>query len=276
MGTNVRISEITSKDNPKLKQARSLRQRSHRQARGLFLVEGIRHVGEAAASGERVQLNSIFYSPELLTSDFALNLIQQQSSLGIPCYSLPEKIFTSLAEKENPQGIIAVAQVQESCLEDLRPANFKWGVALVAPQDPGNIGTILRTIDAVGACGLLLLDNSADPYQSGAVRSSMGAIFWKLVVMASFSEFVAWAVRHQYSIYGTSARGSQDYREVKQYQSPLLLLMGSEREGLSEEQSAICQHLIRLPMQGRVSSLNLAVATGVFLYDVYTKIAGVS
>jgi RNA methyltransferase, TrmH family len=275
MGTCVRISEITSKDNPKLKQARSLRQRSQRQAAGLFLVEGIRHVGEAAAAaGERVHLSSIFFSPDLLTSDYALNLIQQQANLGVPCYSLPEKIFATLAEKENPQGIVAVVQMEKTSLPALTPANFPWAVALVAPQDPGNIGAVLRTIDAVGASGLLLLENSADPYQPGAVRASMGALFWYPVVTASFVEFAAWASRHQYTVYGTSAHGSKDFRELDRYQSPLVLLMGSEREGLSQEQSAACQQLVRLPMQGRVSSLNLAVATGVFLYDVYSKISG--
>lgn len=273
MGAFVRISEITSKDNPKLKQARSLRQRSQRQATGLFLVEGIRHVGEAAAAAnQRIQLSSIFFAPDLLTSQFALELIEQQASQGVPCYAVSEKVFSTLAEKENPQGIIAVARAQETLLADLHPGNFRWGTALVAPQDPGNIGAVLRTIDAVGAGGLILLDNSADPYQSGSVRASMGSIFWYPVALAPFAEFAAWATRHQYAVYGTSARGSLDFRDIETYPVPLILLMGSEREGLTEEQVSICQQLVRLPMEGRVSSLNLAVATGVFLYDIYNKL----
>jgi RNA methyltransferase, TrmH family len=273
MGAGVRIETLTSKDNPKIKQARSLRQRSQRQASGLFLVEGIHHVGEAAeaAAAGRVRLESIFFSPDLLTSEFALRLVEEQSRRGAACYSLPEKVFETLAEKENPQGIAAVVHKPQANLEDLTPQNFAWGTALVAPQDPGNIGTILRTIDAVGASGLILLESSADPFQPGAVRASMGALFWYPVVQASFIEFAAWAARHAYSVYGTSARGSLDYREVQRYFSPLVLLMGSEREGLSEEQMQACSLLLRLPMHGHVSSLNLAVAAGVFLYDIYAK-----
>jgi RNA methyltransferase, TrmH family len=278
VGAGVRIETITSKDNPRVKQARSLRQRSNRQAAGLFLVEGIRHVGEAAAAAAagRGRIESIFFSPDLLNSEFALNLVEEQARQGVGCFSVPEKVFVTLAEKDNPQGIVAVVQAQQVRLEDLHPGNFPWGVALVAPQDPGNIGTILRTIDAVGASGLLLLENSADPYLPGAVRASMGSLFWYPLVRASFAGFSAWARQNEYFVYGTSARGSQDYRDVKEYASPRVLLMGSEREGLSEEQMGACNQLLRLPMQGRVSSLNLAVATGVFLFDMHAKPAEIS
>src|SRR5690606_31870596 len=114
---------------------------------------------------------------------------------------------------------------------DLVPESFPWGVALVAPQDPGNVGSILRTIDAVGASGLLLLDSSVDLYHPGAVRASMGAIFWLPVVHATFDEFAAWSRRNGYHIFGTSAHGARDYREVTDYPRPCILLLGSEREG---------------------------------------------
>ena len=144
-------------------------------------------------------------------------------------------------------------------------------MALVAPQDPGNIGAILRTIDAVGASGLLLLGSSADPYHPNAVRASMGAIFWYPTACASFGEFARWAKGAGYSVIGTSAHGSQDYRVEGAYTKPVILLMGSEREGLTDEHKAACDLLVRMPMQGRVSSLNLAVATGVMLYTLLEK-----
>jgi TrmH family RNA methyltransferase len=153
-------------------------------------------------------------------------------------------------------------------LSGLTPRSFPWGVALVEPQDPGNVGTILRTIDAVGASGLILLEDSVDPYHATAVRASMGVLFWHPVVTASFVEFVGWARNGGYHVYGTSAHAERDYREVELYRRPLILLMGSEREGLLDEQAAICEQLVRLPMTGRVTSLNLAVATGVMLYEV--------
>lgn len=255
---------ITSRSNPKIKQIRALQQRKARQETGLFLVEGIRHVGEAVESG--ASLDSICYAPELLESEFARRLVEAQAERGLPVYAVTPEVFDSLASKENPQGILAVARQPDTRLSRLTPQIFPWGVALVSPQDPGNVGAILRTIDAVGASGLLLLDSSVDVFHPASVRASMGALFRHSIACASFGEFTAWARPHGYHIYGTSAHGSLDYREVREYSRPRILLMGSEREGLTEEQAAACEQLIRLPMLGRATSLNLAVATGVFLY----------
>lgn len=266
------MSLISSPNNPKIKLARHLRQRKYRQETGLTLVEGIHHVGqavEAAASPQaRLEVVTIIYAPDLLTSEYATRLIEQQSRLGVPCLPVSRSVFEHIAEKENPQGILALVRPQQPSLEQLSPENFPWGVALVAAQDPGNIGTILRTIDAVSASGLLLLDACADPYHPGAVRASMGAIFWYPVVQTSFSEFLTWSEGNNYHLYGTSAHGSTDYRQISRYQRPAILLLGSERQGLTDEQIARCHHLVRLPMRGRVSSLNLAVAAGVLLYEM--------
>ena len=255
---------ISSRSNPKIKQARALWQRKARQSTRLFLVEGIRHVGEAVESG--VSLEGIYYAPELLDSPFARNLVEEQSRLGVPCYATTTEVFASLADKDNPQGILAVAHQFDRCLDELTAGNFRWGVALVAPQDPGNLGAILRTIDAVGASGLLLLDSSVDLYHPGTVRASMGTIFWIPVVNASFAEFSGWARCQGYHVYGTSAHGDVDYRQVEMYQPPRILLMGSERQGLTPDQASVCDQMIRLPMRGRATSLNLAIATGVMLY----------
>ncbi len=236
----------------------------------MFLVEGIRHVGEAVESGASIE--AIYYAPDLLRSDFALSLIRKQSEAGIDCLAVSKEVFDSLADKENPQGILAVVRQPERSLGDLSPDNFSWGVALVAPQDPGNLGTILRTIDAVGASGLLLLDSSVDLYHPNAVRASMGALFWHPVVQASFVDFTQWARRYHYHIYGTSAHGNLSYRQVDSYRYPSILLMGSEREGLTPEQAAQCECLIRLPLLGRATSLNLAVATGIMLYAMLEKL----
>jgi TrmH family RNA methyltransferase len=267
------MATLVSRNNPKIRQFRQLMaQRKERDASGLFAVEGIRHVGEAIEARSRVAY--IFYAPELLTSDFALRLIDEQARSGIPCLAVDAETFTSLAEKEHPQGILAAVHQPRLALSDLTPQNFKWGIALVAPQDPGNIGTILRTVDAVGAGGLLLLDDPssgqycADPYHPSAVRASMGAIFWYPLVEAKFSEFVTWAKRQHYKIYGTSAHANQDYRKIERFEQPLVLLMGSEREGLTPFQSAVCDVVLGIPMHGRVSSLNLAVAAGIMLYHI--------
>jgi TrmH family RNA methyltransferase len=264
------MSTITSHSNPKVKQARALRQRKQREATGLFLVEGLFHIGEALAA--QAAIDSIFYAPDLSDSDFARQLIDRAMAAGITCYETTAEVFASLAEKENPQGVLAVVRQRRAALADLTPQNFPWGVAVVSPQDPGNAGTILRTIDAVGASGLILLDSSVDPYHPTAVRASLGSIFWYPVVSASFNEWSQWAKRQGYRIYGTSSKGSVDYKDVIAYEQPLFVLLGSEREGLSPEQAAACDQFIRLPMRGHASSLNLAVAAGVVLYAVLEKL----
>jgi len=266
-----------SRNNPKIKQIRQLlAHRKERESTGLFAVEGIHHVGEAIESHARVEY--LCYAPDLLDSEFARQLIHDQEIKRTPCLAVDADTFTGLSGKENPQGLIAVVNQTALKLDELSPKTLAWGVALVAPQDPGNIGTILRTIDAVGASGLLLLDDPAndqycaDPYHPSSVRASMGAIFWCPIVKAKFPDFVQWAKGHRYKIYGTSAHASLDYRQVKNVRQPLIVLMGSEREGLTPSQTAVCDVMLTMPMRGRVSSLNLATATGVMLYSILDKL----
>lgn len=261
---------ITSRSNPKIKQIRALRQRKIRQESQLFLVEGIRHVGEAVEAGAHVE--AIYYAPDQLRSEYALQLIEAQQGAGVLCYPVSAEVFESLADKDNPQGILAVAHQPKRSLADLSANNFPWGVALISPQDPGNLGTILRTIDAVGASGLLLLDSNLDIYHPGVVRASMGALFWYPVIEASFDEFAVWSRKYPYHVYGTSAHAQIDYRSIK-YQAPYILLLGSEREGLSQAHMAICDEVISLPMRGRATSLNLGVAAGVMLYTMLPQVS---
>ncbi len=253
---------ITSPSNPLIKKARALRQKKVRDESGLFLVEGILHVGEAAEAGWGI--HTLLYCPGRLRSVFGQELIDRLAARNIHCAQISEAAFESFAEKENPQGLAAIVQQRPLALQDF--PLFSLAVALVAPQDPGNIGSIFRTLDAVGADGLFLLDGGADPYQPACVRASMGTIFWKPFIQAGFSEFAAWAGQSGFRVIGASAHAPAGLTEIKRDERPTILLLGSEQKGLSPEQTAICHDLFSLPMRGRVSSLNLAVAAGVFLY----------
>jgi TrmH family RNA methyltransferase len=266
------MDQITSRSNAKIKSARALRQRKYRDETGSFLVEGIHHVGAAVEAN--AHLEAIFYAPDVLQSQFANELVEGASIKGTPCYPTTAEVFASLSGKENPQGIIAILRQPKGKLIDLKPPNFSWGVACISPQDPGNVGAILRTIDAVGADGLILIDGGVDAYHPTAVRASMGALFRHPVVTTIFSEFVLWGTDYGYHIYGSSARGDLDYQQVTDFARPAILLLGSERQGLTKEQANICEQLIRLPMKGDVTSLNLAVAAGVLLYGMLEKIEG--
>ena len=255
-------SLITSLTNPLIKKARSLRQRKARAETGLFIAEGLHHVGEALEAGW--EFDSILYSPDVLTSDFGRDLISRVTPAAQP---VSAQVMESLADKDNPQGILAVVHQKLMRLDDLD--SVRIGAAVVSPQDSGNIGTILRTLDAVGADALFLLDGGVDPYYPTAVRASMGTIFWKPIIQTSFDEFMDWSRRGGYQRIATSAHSKQNYHELKP-NTPWILVLGSEQKGLSMEHIKACDVSVSLPMRGRASSLNLAVAAGILLYQFAT------
>jgi RNA methyltransferase, TrmH family len=223
-------------------------------------------VGEAIEAGWRVE--TILYAPEHLSSDYAQKLLEEAERRKIRCAALSPELFGSIAEKDNPQGILAVVGKRHLTLEELDKEQFRFGVALVSPQDPGNVGTILRTIDAAGADGLFLLDGGVDPTHPSCVRASMGTIFWKPFVQISFDQFRSWARESGFQLVGSSAHAQEDHRGFKRGSQPTILILGSEQKGLSQEQLNACDLNVRLPMLGRASSLNLAVAAGILLYSM--------
>lgn len=253
---------ITSLSNPLVKNIRALHHRKARAASGLFLVEGIHHVGSALEA--KWGIDTLLYAPDLLTSDFAQSLLEDALRTDITLQPVSAKVMESLTEKDNPQGILATVRQRSVGLEDLHA--LRCGVALVSPQDPGNVGTILRTLDAVGADALFILEGGVELYHPTCVRASMGTLFWKPVVQASFDEFFRWVKKREIQLIGTSAHAKNDYRNLRMGDSSWILLMGSEQKGLSPEQTDACDMTISLPMRGKVGSLNLAVATGILLY----------
>jgi TrmH family RNA methyltransferase len=253
---------LTSLNNPLIKGIRALKRRKGRTESDSFLVEGLHHVGSALEAEWEVE--ALLYAPELLSGDFAHTLLDAARHSGIPPQPVSAKVMESLAEKDNPQGILAAVKQRSLAFEDL--PEIRSGVALVSPQDPGNVGTILRTIDAVGVDTLFLLEGGVDLYHPTCVRASMGTVFWKPVVRASFGEFIDWAKAGNFQVVGTSAHAKMDYREISLGGSPWILLLGSEQKGLSDEQLAACSVTLSMPMRGTVSSLNLSVAAGILLY----------
>lgn len=263
---------ITSTSNPTIKHIRSLRSRKAREQHGQCFVEGIRLVAEAIATG--MQPDILVVAPDLLTSDFAWRLVQEQQHAGVDICETSAAVFRNLSLKEGPQGIGAVLRQRWETLEHINPhtppPSHLW-VALDSVQDPGNLGTILRTCDAVGCAGVVLLGSTTDPYDPAAVRGSMGALFAQRLARATFEQFIAWKQQHHLYLVGTSDAAATTYRNAR-YTLPLALLMGSEREGLSSVQQALCDVVVRIPMVGRSDSLNLAVATGVLLYEVFAQV----
>lgn len=260
---NMKRPLITSTSNPLIKQVRALRQKKARRENKQFLVEGIHHVGEVIEAGWDVE--TVLYAPDKLTSSFAHDLI---SRLNITTQPVTPQVMESLADKDNPQGILAVVRQKKMKLSNVKLTGS--AVALVSIQDPGNLGTILRTMDAVGMDTLFLLDGGVELYHSTVVRASMGTLFWKTIIQTSFDEFHEWARNEQYQLIGTSARAESVYHQFSP-SVPWVLLLGNEQKGLSAEHLEACDVKVSLPMTGRVSSLNLSVAAGVLLYQYMEK-----
>jgi len=259
---------ITSTANPHIKEIRKLRDRKERQQSGLFFMEGLRIVGEAL--DHHAMIEQMLVAPDLLTSDFGQTTVERARKMGISILQVSEEVFRSLAQKDGPQGLAAVARQKWTQLGDMDARKGTTWVALDEIADPGNLGTILRTHDAVHGEGVILLDQSTDPYDPSAVRASMGALFSQRLVKASLEEFSHWKTTCAMPLFGTSDRGPTDYQSVV-YPTPMVLLMGSERQGLDEVHLRLCDDVVRIPMAGSSDSLNLAVATGVVLYEIFNQ-----
>ena len=259
---------ITSTANERIRRIRSLRQRKFRDREGACFVEGLRATGEAVQL--EAEIETLVVAPELLVSDFGATLVRQVRERGIEVIELSKSVFERLSERDTPQGIGAVVRQRWEHLHDLPLEDGDCWVALDAVADPGNAGAVLRSCDAVGSPGVIFLDATVDPYSPAAVRASTGTIFSRRVVRASFEELVAWTHERGGTLAGASGAAAQHFREAD-YGRATVLLMGSEREGLSEEQAARCDRLVSIPMAGRADSLNLAVAAGVLLYEIVER-----
>lgn len=259
---------ITSKSNYQIKQIRKLRNRKQRRQNGLFYIEGLHIVAEAIH--QNAKLDVIIVAPEILVSDFGWQMVRSQCEHGVAVLEVSKDVFKHISLKDRPQGVAAVVKQLWIPLEEARITTDATWVVLDSIQDPGNLGTIIRTQDAVGGVGVILLDHATDPFDPTAVRASMGAIFTQQLVKTSFDEFASWKRSHAQPLIGTSDGAQVDYQAVT-YPSSLLLLMGSERQGLQECHIQLCDELVSIPMIGRSDSLNLAVATAIVLYEIFNQ-----
>lgn len=269
----MKVKRITSRSNSTVKDIRKLLNRKGRSQQQRYLLEGIRIVGTALE--QKAPVTTLLFSPALLTSDFGKELVSDYGNRVGEVLEVSADVFSSFAQKEHPQGIAAVVQAKYAVIDDLEMQQDDVWVALDTIRDPGNLGTILRTLDAVGGCGVILLDDCVDEFDPTAVRASMGAIFTQGMIHATSEEFADWKTKQSMKIVGTSDhQGTYHYREL-QYTTPLVLLMGSERAGLPSELIDLCDEMVFIPMFGSCDSLNLAVATGIVLSEISYQLKGV-
>ena len=257
--------EITSFSNDTVKRLRSLRDKKARRADGLFLAEGLRILAEARDMGLLPEI--IAYSDKGQFHPLAADIIAGCEAAGGDALETTPDILAKMSGKDNPGLILGAYRQPDASLAAIdRTASPLWIVAQ-SLRDPGNIGTILRTGDASGAGGLILIDDSADPYSVEAVRASMGAIFTQAVATATWDEFLAWLRVGAGQLVGTSLNADHDYL-VASYDQPCFVLIGNESQGLPTAYEAECDLLVKMPMLGRADSLNAAVAAAVMAFHV--------
>jgi len=257
---------ITSLQNPTIKAVGALEMRKVRRETGLFVAEGASVLVTARDHGWRPK--TLLYQPEAAEGEIHRQLVKWALQSGAEILEVSEAVLAKVASKENPQSMLAVFQQAWHTLPEPREVkpDAVW-VALEEIRDPGNLGTIIRTADAVGAGGIILIGTSCDPYSREAVRASMGSIFAVPLAKIDRDGFLSWRQTWPGEVVGTHLAATEDFRAVS-YRGPTLLVMGSEGPGLSDALTRACDRLVKIPMAGKLDSLNLAVATALTLYQI--------
>ena len=255
---------ITSPSNSLLKRARKLRQRKHRDAEGVFLVEGIAPAWQAL---ENADVEVVLYSPELLTSESAIDLVHRAEGFA-RVVEVAADAFATLSEREHPVGLAVIARASTVRLRDLVIEPNSVFVGLHEVGNPGNLGTIVRSADGAGASGIIAIGEGTDFWHPNALKSSMGTVFTTpLVTVTDVRDAITWARDNGLTVITTTAHTDIEHWSTT-YSRPALVLFGSESHGLSEDLLDEGDVAVRIPMEGSATSLNLAVAVGVLLYEI--------
>ncbi len=256
---------ITSLSNETVKAVRALHMRKERDATGLFIAEGLKAVIEGVETGHAPQI--LLHGAEVANHPLFQNAVRATRSNHGEVIEVTAEILAKVSRRENPQAVVGVFPQVFHPLDRIAPRAASCWIALHRVRDPGNLGTIIRTVDAAGCGGLILVGECCDPYSVEAVRATMGSIFAVPLVRAGEAAFADWRKTWPGSVAGTLLSAEVDHRQAS-YAAPTLILMGNEQQGLPPEMAALCDVNVKIPMRGRADSLNLAVATGVMIYAV--------
>src|SRR3569623_2286898 len=260
--------EITAYSNPLIKRVRGLREKRHRREEGLFLAEGLRIQTEAREDG-RLPVY-LFFARDSANHPLVRALVAEVEAAGGEAIEAVPAILSKLSGKDNPQAVVGVFEEFAASLDQLdRTVSPIWLVA-ERLRDPGNLGTILRTGEAVGAGGVILIGECVDPFSVEAVRACRGALFTVPVVQTGWEDFVTWLRTGPGQLGGLSLDTDHDYRAAR-YSAPTFLLTGNEAQGMPAAYATACDLLVKIPMRGKADSLKAAVATAVMAYEVLAR-----
>ncbi|AUW40462.1 TrmH family RNA methyltransferase [Rhizobium leguminosarum] len=259
------VKEVTSLANPIIKDIKALTNKKSREESGTFLAEGLKLVIDAIELGWAIR--TLVYAKAAKGKPLVEQMAARTVASGGLVLEVSEKVIASITRRDNPQMVVGIFEQRWAPLKGIRPKEGETWVALDRVRDPGNLGTIIRTADAAGASGIILLGETTDPFSLETVRATMGSVFAVPVARATPEEFIAWRKSAGVSVVATHLAGAVDYRTIDYRKKPVVLLMGNEQSGLPEQLAKEADALARIPQQGRADSLNLAVATAVMLFE---------
>jgi TrmH family RNA methyltransferase len=260
------VKEVTSLANPLVKDIKALALKKFRDQQHAFMAEGLKLVIDALDLGWSIR--TLVFAKAGRGNAAVEKVAARTVANGGTVLEVSEKVLAAITRRDNPQIVVGVFAQQVLALKDIHARPGDVWVALDRVRDPGNLGTVIRTVDAVGAKGVILVGETTDPFSVETVRATMGSIFAVPVAKASPEAFLSWRKGFPGLVVGTHLKGAVDYRSVDFSSGPTLLLMGNEQQGLPDMLAESCDRLLRIPQAGRADSLNLAVATGVMLFEI--------
>ena len=267
-----RVKEVSSISNPIVKDIRALAQKKGRDGSGLFLAEGLKLVLDALDAGWRME--TLLVARAKLDGELLQKTAARAVASGADLLECSEKVLAAVARRDNPQSAIGVFHRHLTPLERIDAGRDGVLVALDRVRDPGNLGTILRTGDAAGVKGVILIGECVDPFSIEAVRATMGSIFAVPLARTDEAGFLAWRSRFKGIVVGTHMSGDTDFRAPPYAGRASVVLMGNEQSGLTQSLAEACDTLVRIPQVGRADSLNLAVATALMIFEARRSALG--
>jgi TrmH family RNA methyltransferase len=259
------VKEITSLANPIIKDIKALSLKKNREESGSFMAEGLKLVLDALEAGWKIE--TLVFSKEAKGKPLVERAAARTVASGGLVLEVSGKVLSSITHRDNPQMVVGIFQTRWKPLNTVQPGQGQTWIALDRVRDPGNLGTIIRTADAGGASGVILVGESTDPFSLEAVRATMGSVFAVPLVRASLYEFLNWQKTSGTQVVATHLKGAIDYRKADYKSKPVVLLMGNEQAGLPDQLADAAGCRVRIPQQGKADSLNLAIATGIMLFE---------
>jgi TrmH family RNA methyltransferase len=259
------VKEVTSLANPIIKDIKALANKKDRDETKSFMAEGLKLVIDALELG--FEIKTLVYAKNVKDKPQVVQVATKTVARGGLVLEVSEKVLSSITRRDNPQMVVGIFTQRWTTLRDIKPKTGETYIALDRVRDPGNLGTIIRTADAAGASGVILVGESTDPFSMETVRATMGSVFAVPLVKTSVADFLGWKKTAGVQVVATHLAGAVDYRTIDYKKKPVVLLMGNEQSGLPEELAREADALARIPQTGRADSLNLAIATGIMLFE---------